>query len=378
MANLLSHSVLGIHRIFIIPEYNLGNVSAYPFYIMLGILCGIISIFYILLSDSFHKLFSEKLKNTSPFLKLLPVTLVFGVFLLYRNDLFGIGYSAINRVLQGSVGPLEILELLVLKIVFLALFLQAGAFGGTFAPALSIGTFLGYLVAVSANALLGTNLDPVAFALVGMGGVLSGINSIPLTSIFLVFEVTSDYNFILPLMLSAIISHLVIIYKRKGSEYTLALLDENIDVTKKGDLDIFGKIRVDSVIQTDMDVVNYTTPFKDVVRIIMDAKYGDVFVTGKNNRLVGVITLKDVRQALLDNDLTDLLIAGDLVIDIPPVTVNDPVNMAIQMIKEYDIENIPVVSSIESRELVGIITHRDIIETYCKKLDDISMSEYLL
>lgn len=378
MANLLSRSVIGMQKIFTIPAYNIGDFTAYPFYLVLGILCGVISVIYMLFSDWFRKMFNEKLRITNPFIRLLPVTLIFGIFLMYQYDLFGIGYIAINRVLQGAITPWQILELMILKVVFLALFLQAGAFGGSFAPALSIGTFLGYLLAVVSNSILGTALDPVAFALAGMGGVLSGINSIPLTSILLVFEVTSDYNFILPLMLAAVLSHLVVLYKRKGSEYTLALLDENIDVTKKGDLDIFGKIRVESILQTDMDVVDYATPFREVVRVIMDAKYGDVFVTGSKNRLIGVITLKDVRQALLDNDLCDLLIAGDLVIDIPPVLSSDPLSLAIQKIKEHGVENIPVVVSPESREFAGIISHRDIIETYYRKIDDISMSEYLL
>lgn len=378
MADILSRTVLGNQKIFLIPAYNIGDIYAYPFYIILGIFCGVTAIFYMKLSEFFKRIFNEKLKVSNPFLKLLPVTLIFGFILVYKYDLFGIGYIAINKVFQGQLMPVQVLQLLVLKVIFLALFLQAGAFGGSFAPALSIGTFLGYLTALASNHALGTSLDPVAFALVGMGGVLAGINSIPLTSILLVFEVTSDYNFILPLMLAAIISHLAILYYRKESEYTIALLDENIDVTKKGDLDIFGKMTVGSILQKDMDVVDYATPFKELVRIIMDAKYGDVFVVNRKNQLVGVITLKGVRQALLDNDLTGLLIAGDLVIDIPPVKYDDPVTFAIEKIREYNIENIPVVSSENNREFLGIINHRDIVETYYKTIDDIGMSEFLL
>lgn len=378
MADILSRAVLGNHKIFVIPSYTIGDLYTYPFYILLGILCGVISIIYLNFSELFKTLFNEKLKINNPFLKLLPVAFIFGFFLVYQYDLFGIGYIAINKVLLGQIPPLQVLQLLILKIIFLALFLQAGAFGGSFAPALSIGTFLGYLMAITSNMVLGTSLDPVAFALVGMGGVLAGINSIPLTSILLVFEVTSDYNFILPLMLVAIISHLAILYHRKGNEYTMALLDENIDVTKKGDLDIFRKMTVGSILQKDMNVVDYAAPFKEVVSIIIDAKYGDVFVINRKNQLVGVITLKDVRQALLDNDLSDLLIAGDIVIDIPPVNENDPVSFAIEKIREYNVENIPVVKSASNMEFIGIINHRDIIETYYKTLDDISMSEFLL
>ncbi len=378
IADLLSRTVLGNHKIFTITSYSIGDIYSFPFYILLGILCGVISISYFKLSEFFKMMFDEKLKITNPFLKLIPVALVFGVFLFYQYDLFGIGYIPINKVLQGKLTVIQILSLLILKTVFLALFLQAGAFGGSFAPALSIGTFLGYLMAIGINSISGMHLDPIAFALVGMGGVLSGINSIPLTSILLVFEMTSDYNFILPLMLSAIISHLVILYHRKGTEYSIALLDENIDVTKKGDLDIFGKMQIGSIIQNDMDVVDYKTPFREVVSVIMDARYGDVFVVNRKNQLVGVITLKDVRQALLNNDLTDLLIAGDLAVDIPPVVITDPVSLAINKIKEYNIENIPVVVSCETMEFAGIVNNRDMIEKYYNTLDDISMSEFLL
>jgi len=378
MADILSRTILGNHKIFLIPSYNIGDLYTYPFYILLGILCGVVSIIYLNFSEFFKILFNEKLKIHNPFLKLLPVAFIFGFFLVYQYDLFGIGYIAINKILQGQILPLHVLQLLILKVIFLALFLQAGAFGGSFAPALSIGTFLGYLMAIVSNMILGTNLDPVAFALVGMGGVLAGINSIPLTSILLVFEVTSDYNFILPLMLVAIISHLAILYHRKENEYTLALLDENVDVTKKGDLDIFSKMTVSSIVKKDMNVVDYTAHFKEVISIIIDAKYGDVFVVNRNKQFVGVITLKDIRQTLIDNDLCDLLIAGDLVIDIPPVSEGDPVSLAIQKIREYNVENIPVVKSITDREFIGIINHRDIIETYYKTLDDISMTEFLI
>jgi len=378
MADILSRTVLGNERIFTIPEYYGGDIFTYPYYILLGVLCGIISVFYFKLSEKIKHMLNEKLKIHNPFIRLLPVTLVFGIALLYNYDLFGIGYDAINTVLGGHIDPFQVFLLMVLKIVFLALFLQAGAFGGSFAPALSIGAFLGFSAAHGANMFLGTSLDTTAFALVGMGGVMAGINSIPLTAIFLVFEVTHDYRFILPLMLSSIIAYLAILYYRKGSEYSIALMDENIDVTKKGDLDIFGKMTIGAIIQKDMDVVDFRTPLKVLVNIIIDAKYGDVFVTDRHNRYLGVITLKDVRRALLDNDLAELLIAGDLAVKIPAVTGDAPVSLAIKRIREFNIENIPVIVSQKNHELAGIITHRDIIETYYKTLDDIAMSEFLL
>jgi CIC family chloride channel protein len=355
----------------------MGDLESYPYYLALGVCCGLAAYIYFKFSEKFKILFNDKLKLHNPFLRLFPATIIFGFFLIWNYELFGIGYSTISKVLHNGIDNPDLTILFALKIIFLAMFVQAGAYGGTFAPSLSIGAFLGYLFAFIANSYFPVVLDPVAFALVGMGGVLAGINSIPLTSILLVFEVTGDYMFILPLMLVSIISYPVIIYYRRGSEYTLALMDENIDVTKKGDLDILAKRNVGSILRKDMDVADYRTPFRELVRIIINSKYGDIFIVNEKNHLTGVITLKDVRHAILDNDLADLLIAGDIAVKVPAVKITDPVANALMKIKEFELEIIPVVSGEYHSYFEGVITHKDIIETYFEVIEDISMSEHL-
>ena len=126
------------------------------------------------------------------------------------------------------------------------------------------------------NYLFSAGLDTTAFALVGMGGVLAGMNSIPLTSVLLVFEITNDYKFILPLMFASIISYLVVIYRKRGNLYAIALLEDNIDVSRRGEMDILGKVRVQSILRKDMDIVDYRMPFDKLLQILINAKYGDV------------------------------------------------------------------------------------------------------
>ena len=111
-----------------------------------------------------------------------------------------------------------------------------------------------------------------------MGGVLAGINAIPLTSILLVFAVTGDYHFILPLMFVSIISYLVVIYVNRGGTYTLELMKEGIDVSKRGEMDLLGKIKVKELRKTDFNVVSHRTPFRKLTDILMHSTYGDVFV----------------------------------------------------------------------------------------------------
>ena len=271
----------------------------------------------------------------------------------------------------------DVMVLLFLKVVLLALFVQAGAYGGTFAPSLVIGALLGYAFSDTLNIFFHTGLDPVAFALAGMGGVLAAINTIPLTAILLVFEVTNDYRFILPLMLVSIISYLVILYRRKVSIYTQKLMDDNIDVSKRAEVDILSRIEAGDILKTDMDVVSYRMPFRELLEVILNAKYGDIFVVDGMNRFIGIITFKDIRQALIDNDLTDLLIANDLVMDIPAITMHEPLSSAIEKVRQYDIENIPVIIPENNDHLEGIITRKDIIDAYNRIMQNIEESEYL-
>lgn len=377
VADILSRAYLGNMRVFTIPHYDVGDVYSYPFYIGLAVLCGITALLYFKLSDSFGKFLNVKLKLYNPFLRILPITIAFGFVLLKYEDIFGIGYSLTNKVLAGEILFQTLIILFFLKLAFLVLFIQAGAFGGTFAPSLSIGALLGFTYALIINMVFGLNLDPTAFALVAMGGVLSGINCIPLTSILLVFEVTNDYKFILPLMLASIVSYLVVIYYKKGNIYTIALMNDNIDMSKRGELDVLSKITAGTILRRDMDIVDYRMPFRELLRIIINSKYGDVFVVNADKNLLGIITLKDVRETLMNNDLVDLLIAQDLIMQVPAVRESDPLTLAISKIKQYEIENIPVLEDSAGGKLAGIITYRDIIQSYNRMLDEADITEHL-
>ncbi|NLV68984.1 MAG: chloride channel protein [Spirochaetes bacterium] len=377
VADIISRSLLGDVRVFRIPSYTTGDYFSYFYYVLLGVVCGLVALFYFFMSDKFEYMFDEKLKIHNPFARLIPVTFVFGLILVKYYTLFGIGYNTIDNLIHGSFTQTDIFVLLFLKVVFLALFVQAGAYGGTFAPSLVIGALLGYAFSGSVNFFFNVGLDQVAFALAGMGGVLAGINSIPLTAILLVFEVTNDYRFILPLMLVSIISYLVLLYRKKMSIYSLELMDDNIDVSKRAELDILSRIEAAEILKTDMDVVSYRTPFRELLEVILNAKYGDIFVVDGMNRFIGIITIRDIRQALIDNTLTELLIAKDLIMETPAITIHEPLSSAIEKVRQYDIENIPVISPENNGRLEGIITRKDIIDAYNRIMHNIEESEYL-
>lgn len=377
VADILSRAFLGNSRIISIPDYTIGPVSDYPIFFMLAILCGIVSIAYYILKKSIRYFIDEKIKINNEYAMLLPVAVFWGLILTSYFQLYGIGYGTINSVLNGGIPLTEVLLLFAFQIIFLALYLETGGYGGTYAPAISIGAFLGYSFAMTVNLFFHTTLDPTVFALVGMGGMLAGINSVPLTAIMLVFEVTQDYKFILPLMLVSILAYLATLYYNKGTVYMKELMDYGIDISKRSEIDILGKIKIKSIMRSDFDVVDHKMPFRMLLNIILNSNHGDLFVVDDQNNLLGVITLKNIRQAITDRELIDLLIARDLITTVPTINSNDPVSTAVHKIEEHESDCIPVVESLLSKKIIGIITMNDIIAAYNTQLEELETSQFL-
>ena len=378
VADVLSRAVLGSEKILSIPSYQPGSVSDFPFYLALAVVCGLMSLIYFWTMKKTNYLINEKLKIKNEFLKIIPITIIFGAILINFYELFGLGYGTMNNIINGSYTIGTLLILLVLKIVFVALFLNGGSYGGTFAPSLSIGAMTGYSFALILNNIFGLNLDPVTFSLVAMGGVLSGINSIPITSILLVFEITNDYKFILPLMFVSVISYLVTLHFNKGTVYAMELLEDGIDVTKRGEVDILGKIKVKELMRKKFHKVSYKLPFKKLIDVVMSSRSGDVFIVDDNDRLMGIVSLRDIREALVSNELIDLLIAGDVISEAPIVTEDEKVSKAMDKIDQFNLENIPVISRDGSYKIVGNLTHESIIQAYNRQLKEWETDQFLI
>jgi len=373
VADIMSRTFLGHKSMIIIPDYHLGEIYTYPFFIGLAVFCGLIALLYFHLSDITNSIIEDIFKISNPYLKILPVAIGFGFLLIKYPQIHGVGYGILNDVLQRNVPIMLVGIILLLKLIFIVLFSKVGAYGGSFAPSIVIGAFAGFLFSSGINALFNTSLDPSAYALVGMGGVLSGINSIPMTSIMLVFEMTGDYKFILPLMLVSMVSHLVVLYCKKGTAYSIDLLNTSTSTKGRSDLDILKKTLVKDILRDDIDKVDSKAPLRDAMNVLLRSGYGEIVVVDSNDALVGILSLKDVnlRQVLLDNTIMDKIIAEDIALAVPFAIEDEPLHVAIQKMetdKSY-IENIPVVTADGTNRFIGIITHGDIMQAYEKQLN---------
>jgi len=289
---------------------------------------------------------------------------------MFYTDIYGIGYELINKVLAKEFSVNILVILFVLKIIFIALYFQTGAYGGLFAPSLCIGILVGYLFA-SMLSFFGATLDPVAYALIGMGGMLAGLNSIPITAILMVFELTNDYRIILPVMLASIISHLTVTYYNKGTIYELELLEEGIDV-RKSRINVLESVTVHSIARKDFQTINAKAPLKFAMDKLIEAETG-LIVVDDNGGYTGILSLNEVRQALLSSDLVELLICQDIVLHVNPCIESNSAAEALRRMDEYGIDFLPVA---KGNKVTAIVLYRDIISMYNKIIVQIEEKQY--
>lgn len=224
----LTQAISGTEPAFHIPHYELRSAWEYLFYLMLGLLTVPLSALYIRLLRFWRQFFHHlpTPRWTQPAL----AGIVLGLVGHFLHQILGIGYETIEAVLRGaslSIGLL--LALTIAKMILTPLSLGSGYVGGVFAPALFLGAMFGAAYGKGINVLfLALNVAPAAFALVSKAAMLSGAVYVPLTAIFLLFEMTQDYRIILPLMLAVVVSLLISRRLERHSVYTLSLVQAGL------------------------------------------------------------------------------------------------------------------------------------------------------
>ncbi|MBK1617825.1 fimbrial protein FimV [Lamprobacter modestohalophilus] len=206
IANTTVHEILGYAPVYQIPAFSLVSDWELALYLVLGILAGHLAPAFLSLLERSHQVFGRLPMPLAGRMAL--GGLVVGAISVYEPQVWGNGYSVVNAVLQDPWAWQALLTVLVLKMIATAATHGSGAVGGAFTPTIFVGAMLGALFGTLVHALLpdGT-ATPSAYAVVGMGAMLAGTTHAPLMSILMVFELTMDYNIVLPLMLAVITAH---------------------------------------------------------------------------------------------------------------------------------------------------------------------------
>ncbi|MBW2278335.1 MAG: chloride channel protein, partial [Deltaproteobacteria bacterium] len=249
MGTIVARLWLGNEPAFMnVPEYELVSVVELPLYVVLGVLAGLVAVVFTrwiaLLEDLW-----EKIKLPVWVVAPLGGAAIGGIALVFPQ-VMGVGYEHIDIALQGK-GTLWVLAALVLvKIIATGTTLGSGGSGGIFAPSLLIGASLGGAFGMVVEMLLpGHTAHPGAYALVGMGAVVAGATHAPITAILILFELTSNYTIILPLMLSCIIATVLASRLNETSIYTIKLVRQGKRLRSSSESELMRSTKVRRILR---------------------------------------------------------------------------------------------------------------------------------
>lgn len=382
-ASMLTFAISGFDSMFtlrIAEQFEIHHV--WPI-ILLGVCCGLISLYFTKVMNAIESFF-RKFGNL--YLKWLIGGVVLSALVFLFPSLYGEGYSSIHILLNGN--PQDMLNnspfygtpyllavlgcIMVFKVVATTVTTSAGGCGGLFAPSLFLGCITGFVFASIWNLWGATAVVPVATCcLLGMAAVMAAIMHAPLTSIFLIAEITEGYDLLVPLMLISVIAYITIRVFEPHSVYSTRLAKRGQLVTHHKDHAILTLMNLESVIDRFCMRVTPNMELGSLVLLFAKEKE-DVFpvVDGSNN-LHGLIILKDIRKVLFRQELYNAFRAEQLMLQPPAIlSINAPMTYVMRSFEKSGADVLPVVD--ENNHFVGLIHKTALFEAYRQTLVDFS------
>ena len=353
------------------------NISNVPFYVILGILAGLISLYYARLYPRIESLFSH---FQNPYLRIAVGGLLLAGLLIVFPPLFGEGYGSIKMLAEQHTDELIknsivipllkndwilllfLTALMLIKVFASAITLGSGGNGGNFAPSLFVGAYLGFTFSRLVN-LLGLGHVPESnFILVAMAGILSGIFYAPLTGIFLIAEITGGYGLMIPLMIVSSISITVARYfeplsleaKKLSGKLKLSLEDK--------DKYLLSKMDFADMIENDFYTLKPEDTLATLVKAISVSKRNLFPVVDGQGTLVGLIPLDHVRETIFNTDLYQTVLIKEIMLKAPEViSPQDELHSVLKKFDETHQWSLPVT---DQGKYLGFVSKSSILDRY--------------
>lgn len=360
---IISRSIYGNFPAFIPPEYVLQSPVEIVFYTILGVLAGLIGWLYVKTLYFSEDLF-DNWKLSIP-LKAAIGGLILGLLAIFVPDVLGVGYDSMDDVLTGNITITFALVLLFAKIFATSLSLGYGASGGVFAPSLFMGAMLGGALGHILNIIFPGFVAPAgAYALVGMAALVSATTHAPITAILIIFEMTTEYSVILPLMVSSIIAMVITTKLMDGNIYTIKLLRRGVDIHGGKDRNILNKLTVKKLKHQLVEIIHKEAVLTDLLEKMSKSDQNIYYVHDDDDKLCGIITLGMVKRYMNRyEDLPPETRVKDLYRrHYPRVKDDTPIQEILKMMLDHDLMSIPVVN--DEGQLTGQVHRSDILREY--------------
>ena len=387
-AATVSYIATGTDSMFHFTMANSFTMERIPYVILLGIVCGFVSLYF---SETMNKLedFFRRYKN--PYVKFVIGGIALSLLIFLFPSLYGEGYETIELLLNGSTEVewgaamdnsffyghsrmlLVYLALVVLFKVFATTATNAGGgCGGIFAPSLFLGCISGFVFSHLLNTLgVKVYLPENNFALFGMAGLMSGVMHAPLTGIFLIAELTGGYDLFLPLMITSAFSYLTIRVFQSHSIYSMRLAKKGELLTHHKDQSILTLMRTEHVIEKDFKSTTADMELGRFTTVISDSRRNLFPVLNKDNRLVGIVQLDDVRHYMFRSELYRRYTIDKFMREpVARISVTDAMDVVMRKFDETRAWNLPVED--EDGRYLGFVSRSKIFNEYRKIMLDYS------
>ena len=354
VATLATRAHYGADAIYAAPAFNLRTNSELIPYLILGAVSGLLVPLFLWLLKAGERGFAL-LKLPAP-ARLALGGLIVGGLAVYHPEVAGNGRALVFAVLHDP-GSWQLLAIILgCKLLATAATFGSGAVGGVFTPTLFTGAATGYLFGVATAALMpGAGFEPGAFGLVGMGAFLAAATGAPVMAIIMLFELTLNYQILMPAMLASLMGYYVCrtlgarpLYSEALERKGAAAVAQHLATLKVGDLTT-----------RDAGTLDPNASFGDVARAFLQSRHDSLHVVDAG-LLLGIVSLHDIKPYLDQPDLEGLLIARDVMHDNPVrLSPGQTMNEALDLFSRADAERLPVAGS--DNQFLGSVTRADVL-----------------
>lgn len=362
-----------------VNSFDIGNIL---FYVTLGIITGFISLYFskmFFLSEDYM----GKIKNS--YLKLVIGGITLGGLLFVMPPLYGEGYEFMNRLISHNyidafgnsflrdsldnpwIVILLIAGLIVIKPIATGVTFGSGGVGGVFAPVLFLGSITGTFF-VDVCKQFGYDLPASNFTMIGMAGLMAGTLQAPMTAIFLIAEVTGGYQLFIPLMITTAISFIISRHYMDYNVYTKEMVQKNELITHDKDQAVLTLLKLDRIIEHNFIPLHPEMTLNEMLLDGVQKSKRNIFpVLDKDEKLIGIITLDDVREIMFKTEMHDSVLVKSLMHDPPEYIIygQDRMQDVMDKFQNSSAWNLPV---IRDGKYVGFVSKSKMLTAYRRKL----------
>ncbi|HON21215.1 MAG TPA: chloride channel protein, partial [Bacteroidales bacterium] len=383
---ILSYLFLGktvmFNAIPVVPDFEVSNL---PYYVILGLFVGILSLYFMRTTTIIERLFVKVRKK---WMKILIGGTLLSVLIFLFPSFYGEGYDNIADILMGKSDSLFnnspfykykynsftfivfIFSLLLFKPFATGFTNAAGGIGGVFAPTLYLGGIAGFFIVYCLNFLFGIELSVINFVLAGMAALMGSVMKAPLTAIFLIAEISKGYQLFIPLIITTVIAYIVFYYFEKYSIYTKPLAEKGLLITHDKNKHALSKIDIMEIVENDFSIISPHATLKDLIVLIENSNRNVFPVVDENSVFCGVIVLDDVRKDIFHQETYSRPIKEYIYLPKTSIHPKESMLSVVNKFKQTGYYNMPVID--KEGKYYGFVSRANAYTQYREIVEEIS------